>query len=65
MPDGKAILSSGVERELQHAHEAARQVYVVWTPKVNPSVFVTQTATEVFADTQQAIDFFKKKGFVK
>ena len=27
LPDGRAAISSGVERELQHAHEAAKEVY--------------------------------------
>jgi adenylate kinase len=65
LPGGRAAISSGVERELQHAHEAAKEVYVIWTAEQNPSVFVTQTATKVFADTDRAIDFFKKKGHVK
>jgi hypothetical protein len=36
LPDGLPALSSGVERELQHAHEAAKQVYVIWMPKKTP-----------------------------
>ncbi len=65
LDDGKAAISSGVERELQHAHEAAKEVYVIWPAKQRPSVFVTQTATKVFAGTDEAIEFFKKKGYVK
>jgi len=64
LPDGRAAISSGVERELQHAHEAAKQVYVIWTAKQTPSVFVTQTATKVFADVNGAVEFFKKKGCI-
>lgn len=30
LPDGSAAVSSGVERELQHAHEAAKEVFVIW-----------------------------------
>ena len=63
--DGRAVISSGVERELQHAHEAAREVYVIWASKQKPSVFVTQTATKVFADPSEAVEFFKKKGYSK
>ena len=59
--DGRAVISSGVERELQHAHEAAKEVYVIWSAKQKPSVFVTQTATKVFSGTSSAIEFFKKK----
>ncbi|MCH7559711.1 MAG: hypothetical protein IIB56_19980, partial [Planctomycetes bacterium] len=53
------------ERELQHAHEAAKEVYVIWTAKQNPSVFVTQTATKVFNNMADAVEFFKKKGYAK
>jgi len=63
--DGRAAISSGVERELQHAHEAAKEVYVIWTAKQNPSVFVTQTATKVFSRLAEAVEFFKKKGYIK
>jgi hypothetical protein len=63
-PDGKAMISSGVERELQHAHEAAKDVYIVWGAKSRPSIFVTQTATKVFNDTNEAIGYFKKKGYL-
>ncbi len=59
LPDGRAAISSGVERELQHAHEAAKDVYVVWTAPAGPSVFVTQTATKVFASMAEAVAFFK------
>jgi len=63
--DGRAAISSGVERELQHAHEAAKEVYVIWTAAQSPSVFVTQTATKVFDDTTGAVEFFSKKGYIK
>ncbi|MHC5156774.1 MAG: AAA family ATPase [Planctomycetota bacterium] len=48
LEDGMPALSSGVERELQHAHEAAKEVYVIWMPKKEPSVFITQTANKIF-----------------
>jgi hypothetical protein len=63
--DGRAAISSGVERELQHAHEAAKEVYVIWTAGQSPSVFVTQTATKVFDDVAGAVEFFRKKGYMK
>ncbi len=62
--DGRAMISSGVERELQHAHEAAKEVYVIWNAKQRPSVFVTQTATKVFGDADEAMQFFKKKNYI-
>jgi adenylate kinase len=64
LPDGRAAISSGVERELQHAHEAAKEVYVIWVSRQPPSVFVTQTATKVFTDTNQAMAFFKSRGYL-
>jgi len=63
--DGRAAVSSGVERELQHAHEAAKEVYVIWKARQRPSVFVTQTATEVFAEVGEALEYFKGQGHIK
>ncbi len=65
MADGRAAISSGVERELQHAHEAAKEVYVIWTAKQRPSVFVTQTATKVFTYIEEATHFFQEKGYTE
>ncbi|MBE0536835.1 MAG: AAA family ATPase [Phycisphaerae bacterium] len=59
LSDGRAAISSGVERELQHAHEAGKDAYVVWTAPAGPSVFVTQTATKVFSGMDEAVAFFK------
>ena len=42
LPDGRPALSSGVERELQHAFEAGKEVYVVWRCGATPSPFVTK-----------------------
>lgn len=56
-PDGRPILSSGVERELQHAHESAKRVYVIWTSPRPPSVFVSQTAHRVFGSVAAAIEY--------
>jgi hypothetical protein len=58
LPDGRAALSSGVERELQHAHEATREAFVIWRPRFEPSPFITETATRVFASTEEAERFF-------
>jgi adenylate kinase len=61
---GKIIpgLSSGVERELQHAWEHAKEVYVVWKPKKTPSPFITETATKVFDSVADALTYFDKQG---
>lgn len=64
MADGRPGLSSGVERELQHAHEATKDVFVIWRPEAPPSPFVTETATKVFRSTQEAIDYLLKTGYV-
>jgi len=61
LPDGRAAISSGVERELQHAHEAAKEVYVIWTARQNPSVFVTQTANAVFSTVADAAKFLRER----
>ncbi len=61
LDDGRAAISSGVERELQHAYEAAKEVYVVWVAEAEPSVFVTQTATKVFKNVKEALIFFADK----
>jgi adenylate kinase len=61
---GKDIpgLSSGVERELQHAFEHTKEVYVVWKPKKNPSPFITETATKIFTSVPEALAYFEAKG---
>ena len=60
--DGRAAISSGVERELQHAYEAAKEVYVIWPAEAAPSVFVTQTATKVFKSIDEATEYFSNHG---
>ena len=64
MPTGKPGLSSGVERELQHAFEATKEVYVIWTARAEPSPFVTATATEIYGSLDDLFAFFKKKGYI-
>ncbi len=61
---GKDIpgLSSGVERELQHAWEHTKEVYVVWRPKKAPSPFITQTATKIFSTVTEALSYFEDAG---
>ena len=65
LPNGKPGLSSGVERELHHAFEGGKEVYVVWACRALPSPFITETATKVFRSTDEAIAHFKAKGYVK
>jgi adenylate kinase len=62
LPGGVPGLSSGVERELQHAWEHTKEVYVVWKPKKSPSPFITETATRVFKSVDEALAYFEQKG---
>lgn len=62
LPGGVPGLSSGVERELQHAFEHTKEVYVVWKPKKNPSPFITETATRIFRSVDEALAYFEQKG---
>lgn len=64
MQDGKPALSSGVERELQHAFECTKEVYVVWCPAAEPSPFVTETATEIFASIEDLMAGLQQRGYV-
>jgi len=64
LPDGRPGLSSGVERELQHAHEATRDVFVIWQCDAQPSPFITETATRVFRDIDEAVRFFLANNYV-
>lgn len=62
LPGGVPGLSSGVERELQHAFEHTKEVYVVWKPKRSPSPFITETATKIFPTVDDALAWFDAKG---
>ncbi len=64
LPTGKPGLSSGVERELHHAFEAGKEVYVIWTCRATPSPFITETATRLFHSTGEATEHFRKKGYI-
>jgi adenylate kinase len=62
LPGGVPGLSSGVERELQHAFEHGKEVYVIWKPAKNPSPFITETATGVFKSVDEALAHFESNG---
>src|SRR3954463_10215743 len=64
LPSGKPALSSGVERELQHAFEGGKEVYVVWACRAMPSPFVTETAAKVFRSTEEALRHFEARGYL-
>jgi len=59
----RPLLSSGVERELQHAHEATKEVFVIWRPATPPSPFITETATRVFASVEEALGHFREADY--
>src|SRR5205823_3575896 len=65
LPNGKPGLSSGVERELQHAHDHGRECYVIWKPARDPSPFITQTANKVFRTIDEAFEYFEKRGYLQ
>lgn len=65
LPNGKPGLSSGVERELHHAYEGAKEVYVVWACRGMPSPFITETATRVFRSVDEALNYFREKGYIR
>jgi hypothetical protein len=65
LPGGNPGLSSGVERELQHAWEHTKEVYVVWKPKKAPSPFITETATRIFKSVEEALAHFEEQGMFK
>lgn len=65
LPSGVPGLSSGVERELHHAFEHGKEVYVVWKPRKNPSPFITETATKVFRSVEEAIAYFEEKNMLQ
>ncbi len=64
LPGGMPGLSSGVERELHHAFEHTKEVYIVWRPDRSPSPFITETATKVFKTVDEAMAHFVDKGMV-
>ena len=64
LPGGTPGLSSGVERELQHAFEHTKEVYIVWKPKRNPSPFITETATRIFRSVDEALGHFESQGMM-
>lgn len=64
LPGGIPGLSSGVERELQHAFEHTKEVYVVWKPSKSPSPFITETATRIFSSVEEAMSYFEEQGML-
>ena len=64
LPGGIPGLSSGVERELHHAFEHTKEVYVVWKPKKSPSPFITETATKIFKSVEEAMSYFADQGML-
>lgn len=59
---GRPAISSGVERELHHAYESTKEVYVIWRPTCEPSPFITETATGIFPTLDALFAHFRKRG---
>ena len=64
LPDGRPAISSGVERELQHAFESTKEVFVIWRPEHKPSPFVTETATAIFDSIKALMEHFQARGYI-
>ena len=64
LPGGRPALSSGVERELQHAFESTKEVFVIWRPDCEPSPFVTETATMVFKSVEELLAHCRRRGYI-
>ena len=64
---GKADISAGVQTEMHYAHGLPREVYVIWEPKEDPSVWVEQMATKVFQGDkafEECLTYFQKRGYI-
>ncbi len=64
LPDGRPAISSGVERELQHAFESTKDVFVIWRSENEPSPFVTETATAIFKSIEEFFAYCQKHGYI-
>ena len=62
--EGVPIISSGVERELQHAYDTTKEVYVIWQSTKAPSPFIEKTSTEIFSNIKEAKNYFIKKRYI-
>jgi adenylate kinase len=65
LPSGRPGLSSGVERELQHAFECTKDVLVIWRPRDEPSPFITETATAVFRSIEELMAYCQQRGLIR
>jgi len=63
-PTGRPVISSGVERELQHAFESTKDVFVIWPGDGEPSPFVTETATAIFRSIEELLAYCQRRGYV-
>ena len=64
LPGGRPAISSGVERELQHAFDCTKDVFVIWKPDTEPSPFITETATAVFKSIEELLDYCREQGYI-
>ena len=65
LPNGRPGISPRIQRELQYGFDCAKEVYVVWQAVDPPLPLVTQTATRVFDDIDEALQYFAGKGYLQ
>lgn len=64
LPDGMPALSSGVERELQHAFFTGKRVFVLWLPARDPSPFISNQVTALYRTQEAMLEDFAKRGYL-
>lgn len=64
LSDGMPALSSGVERELQHAFFTGKSVFVLWLPARDPSPFISNQVTAWYRSKEAMLEDFAKRGYL-
>jgi adenylate kinase len=60
LPGGRPGLSSGVDRELQFAHDHTKVVGVVWRPGCDPSPFVSANADHIVRTVEEMLSLLRQ-----
>ena len=62
LENGTPVHSAGREREVQHARDTGKPVYLIWPSTVHePGPFEVDSATKIFRSVQEAREFLLKK----
>ncbi len=64
LQNGLPGLSSGVERELEHARRTGKRMFIVWEPKKLPSPFDDSSPTVVVPNTEALFEALAKHGMI-